>query len=301
MVGKAFQAKDVKGKDDRFDWPILDYRNVGHVGHWLQLNLVGSAGNRQAIGARVTLVTPEGKQVQTVGASEGAYLSQGHYRLYFGLGAVGKISALQIHWPDGQASGIARPQGGYVAHGEARWLDGPIASMPGSIFDGSGRRQVATLPHADSIESINQASRWRYDKHTDQISGGSHLCSTWTAAPIPLHQLFEPTRMANAQEILSSGRFTRTRRDDAGEPSAFYSTDFLMQRGLPAVSCACNAVKHGPSHSLPRVRIFLRPARPGAGCSRPSRPSRHPTGYRRPPYCARSMTAGTLLQSGPHR
>lgn len=99
---KPFKHKDVKGKDDRFSWPILNYRNVGPVGHWLELNLVGASGNRQAIGARVTITTPEGRQTQTVGASEGAYLSQGHYRLYFGLGAGGKVSSLQIHWPDGQ-------------------------------------------------------------------------------------------------------------------------------------------------------------------------------------------------------
>lgn len=97
-----FKSKDVKGKDDRFKWKILDYHTVDTKNHWLQLNLVGSGGNPQAIGARVTLVTPEGQQAQQVGASEGAYLSQGHYRLYFGLGAADKVNTLQIHWPDGQ-------------------------------------------------------------------------------------------------------------------------------------------------------------------------------------------------------
>lgn len=99
---KPFKHKDVKGKDDRFDWPILSYRNVGPVGHWLELNLAGNAGNRQAIGAQVTIATPLGRQTQTVGASEGAYLSQGHYRLYFGLGAKDKIDTMTIRWPDGQ-------------------------------------------------------------------------------------------------------------------------------------------------------------------------------------------------------
>lgn len=99
---KPFKHKDVKGKDDRFTWQLLHYRNQGATGHWLQLNLVGAAGNRQAIGARVTLTTPSGKQTQTVGASEGAYLSQGHYRLYFGLGAHEQIPVIQIHWPNGQ-------------------------------------------------------------------------------------------------------------------------------------------------------------------------------------------------------
>ena len=99
---KPFKHKDVKGKDDRFDWQMLSYRNVGPVGHWLELDLVGTSGNRQAIGARVTIATPDGQQTQTVGASEGAYLSQGHYRLYFGLGSKNKVDKITIHWPDGQ-------------------------------------------------------------------------------------------------------------------------------------------------------------------------------------------------------
>lgn len=101
---KPFKHKDVKGKDDRFAWQILNYRNVGAKGHWLQLNLVGSAGNPQAIGARVTIATQDGHQTQTVGASEGAYLSQGHYRLYFGLGKQASVPSIQIHWSDGRIS-----------------------------------------------------------------------------------------------------------------------------------------------------------------------------------------------------
>jgi hypothetical protein len=82
---------------------MSSYKNIGAHNHWLQLNLVGSTGNRQAIGARVTLVTPEGRQRQEVGASDGAYLSQGHYRLYFGLGKETKADEIRILWPDGAA------------------------------------------------------------------------------------------------------------------------------------------------------------------------------------------------------
>jgi ASPIC and UnbV/FG-GAP-like repeat len=100
---KPFKHKDVKtGKDDRFSWQILNYRNIGPVGHWLELNLAGLDGNRQAIGARVTITTPEGHQTQTVGASEGAYLSQGHYRLYFGLGNLETVPDIKINWPTGK-------------------------------------------------------------------------------------------------------------------------------------------------------------------------------------------------------
>ena len=55
----------------------------------------------QAIGARVTVTTPDGVQAAEVGNNDGAFFSQGHYRLYFGLGDHPTVNALQIRWPDG--------------------------------------------------------------------------------------------------------------------------------------------------------------------------------------------------------
>lgn len=99
---KPFKHDDVKGADDRFDWAIHSYRNLGRGNHWLQLQLVGGKGNPQAIGAKVTVETPSGRQVQQVGASEGSHQSQGHYRLYFGLGDQARVDGIRILWPDGQ-------------------------------------------------------------------------------------------------------------------------------------------------------------------------------------------------------
>jgi hypothetical protein len=84
-----------------FKWQFLAYRNVGAVNHWLEIKLTGSAGNRQAIGARVTVVTPGSQQTQEVGINEGAVYSQGHYRLYFGLGPDKRVETVKIRWPDG--------------------------------------------------------------------------------------------------------------------------------------------------------------------------------------------------------
>ena len=82
-------------------WILQSFRNVGATNHWLQLRLVGGPGNRQGIGARVTIVTPDGEQTQEVGDSDGAFFSQGHYRLYYGLGKHAKADAIRIRWPDG--------------------------------------------------------------------------------------------------------------------------------------------------------------------------------------------------------
>ena len=95
-----------KAAEDRFTWKIGVYRNVGNGNHWLEARLVGKPGNPQAIGARVTLETEDGTQMQVVGLNDGAFFSQGHYRLYFGLGAHARARSLQIRWPDGEMQEI---------------------------------------------------------------------------------------------------------------------------------------------------------------------------------------------------
>jgi len=83
-------------------WQLHLYRNVGNTNHWLQVKLVGPPGNRQAIGSRVTVHTLDGARMQEVGVNEGSFFSQGHYRLYFGLGQSPGIERVTVHWPDGR-------------------------------------------------------------------------------------------------------------------------------------------------------------------------------------------------------
>lgn len=109
---------------DRFAWQLSAYRN-GAAGSnsWLEVSLVGAPGNRQAIGARVTAQTAAGKQTQVVGQNDGAFFSQGHYRLYFGLGASTAVDSLQVVWPDGKAQEIRDLQANrlhVIAHPSAK-------------------------------------------------------------------------------------------------------------------------------------------------------------------------------------
>jgi hypothetical protein len=93
--------KPFKSPQDIFKWKFLSYRNVGADNHWLEIRLEGTPGNRQAIGAGITVVTPDGQQIMEVGNNEGDFFSQGHYRLYFGLGQNERAKAVKIRWPDG--------------------------------------------------------------------------------------------------------------------------------------------------------------------------------------------------------
>jgi hypothetical protein len=90
-----FSPKEVE------DWEIITYRNIDRTNRWLQVKLVGALGNHQAIGSRVTITTPSGQQTQEVSDNDGAFFSQGHYRLYFGLGPNEKVDVLKVHWADG--------------------------------------------------------------------------------------------------------------------------------------------------------------------------------------------------------
>jgi enediyne biosynthesis protein E4 len=70
--------------------------STGH--HWLGVTLVGTRGNRSAIGARVRVVTGELSQMREV-ASGGSVMSQSDLRLHFGLGTASTIDALEVTWP----------------------------------------------------------------------------------------------------------------------------------------------------------------------------------------------------------
>ena len=102
----SWWKKLFKTPEDRFTWKLDAYRNAGSGNHWLEARLVGKPGNPQAIGARVSVETEEGTQTQVVGLNDGAFFSQGHYRVYFGLGARARAKVMRIRWPDGEAQEI---------------------------------------------------------------------------------------------------------------------------------------------------------------------------------------------------
>ena len=95
---------------DMSAWEVMLYTNqIKNDNDWLELKLLGSEGNPQAIGAVVQVTTSRNIQTQMVGQSEGSLYSQGHYRLYFGLGMNQKVNAINIIWPDGSKQRVLDP------------------------------------------------------------------------------------------------------------------------------------------------------------------------------------------------
>src|SRR5262249_24115619 len=69
--------------------------------HWIALKLVGTASNRDAIGARVHIVAGGAEQWHGVRGG-GSYLSQNDLRVHFGLGAATIVDRVDVRWPNGR-------------------------------------------------------------------------------------------------------------------------------------------------------------------------------------------------------
>ncbi len=83
--------------------PAQLLRNDGGAGHWLQVRLVGTRSNRDAVGARVTVRSGGVQQTREVHAGS-AYLSGSSLIQHFGLGAATRVEALDVSWPSGRRS-----------------------------------------------------------------------------------------------------------------------------------------------------------------------------------------------------
>ena len=78
--------------------------NARRGNHWLEIDLSGTPGNPQGVGARVRVKTGTRTQTGWVGQSDGARFSQGHFRLYFGLGGSQVADRVSVLWPNGKST-----------------------------------------------------------------------------------------------------------------------------------------------------------------------------------------------------
>ena len=97
--------------------PALIYRNDVAPGRdWIGFDLTGSASNRSAIGAQVTLRWsaqggPEQVQTQIIEGGAG-FCSQNDRRLHFGLGPGARVAQATILWPSGREQVLTAPEVG---------------------------------------------------------------------------------------------------------------------------------------------------------------------------------------------
>jgi len=77
--------------------------------HFLEVRLRGTVSNREALGARVTVVLPDGRRMLKVMDGKLGYLSQSDLPLYFGLGDADHAASLDVRWPSGQLQTVPGP------------------------------------------------------------------------------------------------------------------------------------------------------------------------------------------------
>ena len=80
--------------------PVLYLNNLKKSGNAVELKLVGTRSNRDAIGACVRLTAGGKTMMRQVEAGSG-YASQMMLPVHFGLGAADKVEAVEICWPSG--------------------------------------------------------------------------------------------------------------------------------------------------------------------------------------------------------
>lgn len=90
--------------------PVRLLRNrTKRKGQWLEIELSGTQSSRDAVGAIVTLVSGNVRQVkQFLGG--GSYGSTNSRRIFFGIPADTELDSVEVRWPSGNVQLIERPE-----------------------------------------------------------------------------------------------------------------------------------------------------------------------------------------------
>ncbi len=82
--------------------------NESTSGSWLGVRLIGTASNREGLGARV-IVKAGGRKWMAERHGGGSFLSSGDPTVHFGLGTVQQVDEVEIRWPSGVTQTLSSP------------------------------------------------------------------------------------------------------------------------------------------------------------------------------------------------
>ncbi len=137
--GAAFDDLD---NDGDIDVVVLNSRQPPSIlrndstndNHWIQVRLVGTKSNRDAVGARVQVVAGSLVQIDEVHSGRG-YQSHFGSRLHFGLGQHDRVDRVEVRWPSGAVDVIKDvevdrlitiEEGGRLEESQGGWAGEPI-------------------------------------------------------------------------------------------------------------------------------------------------------------------------------
>jgi enediyne biosynthesis protein E4 len=133
-VGRALAAGDIDNDGDldllvtnNGDRAELLRNDGGNRRQALVVLLIGTASNRDAIGARATLTAGGVTRVREV-TSGSSYLAQNDLRLHFGLGDAARAEKLEIRWPSGKVESLTNLDADQIV--TVREGQGIVARLP---------------------------------------------------------------------------------------------------------------------------------------------------------------------------
>ncbi len=85
--------------------PTLLRNDGGNRNGWLHVQLIGTDGNRNAIGAKIQLKTADRTQIREVYAGE-SYMSSNSFITQFGVGNATQVETLQVIWSNGDTQSL---------------------------------------------------------------------------------------------------------------------------------------------------------------------------------------------------
>jgi enediyne biosynthesis protein E4 len=135
--GVAFGDVDNDGRVDVLilnvgEPPSLLLNRSDDHNHRVLFKLVGTKGNKAAIGARVTVKTGSETQIDEVRGGS-SYISQNDLRLHFGLGSSESMNEVDVRWPNGATEVLKNVAADFiytVDEGEGIKQKLPLPSLP---------------------------------------------------------------------------------------------------------------------------------------------------------------------------
>ena len=152
--GRSFALSDIDG-DGRLEVIVknrtapqirLFHNQLNPIGPSITFSLKGTRSNRDAIGAVIEVVTPEGRQRKTLRAGTG-FLAQSTKVLHFGLGDTQRPVRAVIEWPGGTKQILENlPPGHHIEVHEGSSAIHAVPFKPLQERKGSTAGTVADLP-----------------------------------------------------------------------------------------------------------------------------------------------------------
>jgi hypothetical protein len=85
----------------------LFHNTSAETGSWLDLKLIGTASNRDGLGARISVTSDGVTRIREMGASQG-HQSQSVVPVHFGLGNSVEVESIVISWPSGTIQSLTK-------------------------------------------------------------------------------------------------------------------------------------------------------------------------------------------------